>query len=266
MRAALLFILAGVALAAYDIDYDLLRPFTKKIDKNGKYLRFPGINLICMAKDRATSAAWRRIYEFVRDDETFRKYYSALPPESYHMTVHPMYTLGDSRGNPSYFNSHLVRPEANKAFRDTQSELDVDPFTPTPLVSDVYARGIIALKLRLNMADNIRAKALRKRIVDEAQLPVSTNYVSHVTLAYRFREPETEEERAALQESVNELRELVSEVFRGAPLQFENAGFTFFDNMLKFVPTNPFKWDAGNPYPLDGDVVTYQERRNKEEL
>ena len=78
-------------------------PFTSKIDGDGHYLRFPGVTFIAFLDGRLDSK-WKIFENFFNHQLTnLKRYYSLLPPSSYHMTVKNHEVAEGFRGSTFFF-------------------------------------------------------------------------------------------------------------------------------------------------------------------
>ena len=65
-------------------------PFRRKLDSRGYYLQFPGNTVLCDVAG-ASSGRYAVVENFLRSNDILRKYYTALPASSYHMTLFDLF-------------------------------------------------------------------------------------------------------------------------------------------------------------------------------
>eukprot|EP00727_Mastigamoeba_balamuthi_P006964 m51a1_g2889 hypothetical protein (268) ;mRNA; r:422508-423519 len=223
-----------------------------KIDDTGKYQPHPGINLICFTP-RERDGKWGQVHKYVTTNEAILAYYSPLPLESYHMTIHPLFTQR-MVGAGSVGELERVILSMRPGFEAVQFRLEQEPLAPVVRVEGVSAgRMILGIGFAIASKDQGKAVAsLRADAASKIGLPApSTDYGFHMTLGYRYRDlpGAWSAERAKLNAAVAELERIVREAVCdeqaggvGGLCTFAPAVLTTFADMTKFVPTDPRQW------------------------
>jgi hypothetical protein len=77
-----------------------------KVDQKGTYLRFPGTTVIC---DIVDTKAWSEFHKVLMSKTNWRKYFSPLPFESFHVTIKGINTsVRDFAGERTFFDDILT--------------------------------------------------------------------------------------------------------------------------------------------------------------
>jgi len=209
----------------------------------GDYETFGGITCIAPVADRYTNPGWAHVYNFIESDPALSKYYTPLPVSSYHMTIHPMFTVSAVPGStPRRFDKELLR--AKDAFTAFYNETVEHPFEPRGGISDTYAQGIIVIAVDLREEDSSRAFGLRKLIQRLTGLNAIDEYRQHITLAYRKRSFDSSD-IGSIQQSLKTIKSILAdEVLANSngQLVFDKAELMLFHDMALFQPTNPMTW------------------------
>ena len=226
-------------------DLYLDTPHTRgKINRfSGNYETFGGITCIAPIADRYTNPGWARVYDFIEKDPILSQYYTALPVTSYHMTVHPMFTVSGVPGyTPRKFDVEINK--AKKALTAFYNETVDHPFEPRGTVIDTYAQGIIVIAVELDSEDAMRTYQLRKLLGKLTGLDPIENYRQHITLAYRSADF-GRQNSALVQESLMKLKSIIEKDVlpnSDGKLLFDKAQLMLFHDMTLFQPTNPMTW------------------------
>jgi len=114
----------------------------------GDYLTFGGITCIANIADRNTNPGWTKIHDFLESDPFFSEYYTALPVNSYHMTIHPMFTVSSAPGStPRAFDAELHKKKSG--FLKIYNELENNPFQPEGKFMNIFTGGIVVIAVDL---------------------------------------------------------------------------------------------------------------------
>jgi len=209
----------------------------------GDYLEFGGVTCIANVADRYTNRGWAHAYEFIESDPMLSQYYTPLPVSSYHMTIHPMFTVADVPGStPRVFDAKLN--QLKSGFTQFYDELHNNPYKPKGKLKAMFGGGIIVIAVDLNPEDQKRAEGLRSKIHDFLGLDPIDRYRQHITLAYRRTTVEPKDE-PGVKQSLNKLRKILDDevlVNSGGKLKFESAELMLFHDMALFQPTDPRRW------------------------
>ena len=229
---------AAAAAAAYA---DTPQTRGKINPASGDYETFAGVTCIAFVKDRLTNPGWARVYDAIAQDSVLSKYYTPLPVSSYHMTIHPMFTVADVRGaTPRAFEAALARVQPGLA--QFHTELVEHPFEPTGTVVGGGARGIIVLAVALDAQHAATTEKLRHRIAELTGMNEIRGYRQHITLAYRSTAPTRADEPLLKEAEARLMRLITTSVLPGGRVEFEPARVMLFHDMTLFQPTDPTAW------------------------
>jgi len=210
---------------------------------SGDYLTFGGVTCIANIADRNTNPGWTKIHDFLESDPFFSQYYTPLPVSSYHMTIHPMFTVSSTPGyNPRAFDAELL--EKKSGFIEFYDELEKNPFVPEGKFVTIYTGGIIVIAVELDDDNQERADGLRTMVEDVLGIDRMRKYRQHITLAYRSKEFDPKD-AVDMKKSYQTLVGIMkNEVLpnSGDKLVFEKAELMLFHDMCLFQPTDPHKW------------------------
>ena len=209
----------------------------------GDYETFGGVTCIANIADRFSNPGWARVYEFIETDPILSKYYTALPVSSYHMTIHPMFTVSSVPGStPRRFDAQLV--PSKPAFIKFHEELVNHPFEPKGKIMDTYAQGIIVIAVELDPEDQKRTFGLRQLIHKLTGLDPIERYGQHITLAYRKSKVDVQDFRPLTKSLQQLIAILNNEVLSksGGKLLFDKAQVMLFHDMALFQPSDPNTW------------------------
>jgi len=211
----------------------------------GDYETFGGITCIANVADRYTNPGWARVYDFIENDPVLSKYYTALPVSSYHMTIHPMFTVSGVPGStPRRFDAELIKKKLplTAFYKETVQH----PFEPRGKILDTYAQGIIVIAVGIRPEDAKRAYGLRKLIEKLTGMNAIEGYRQHITLAYR-KEGFEPDDFVPIQQSLDKLKGILADDVlsnSNGELLFEKAQLMLFHDMALFQPTDPNTWSS----------------------
>ena len=168
MRGVLVVVACAALLAACAAESKVSAIAAGKMNENGEYIHIRGINFIAMA-----NGIWRdEVHHAIQDHApVLGEYINPLPGNSYHMTVHPLFT---ERFFPEFFKKkyesdwdsmwihmmNLLTPHIYKLQKELPSELH--PEFLRPLVGS----GVTVLVLKLPREEALSMANFRGRIRD----------------------------------------------------------------------------------------------------
>ena len=225
-----------------------MKQYSSKIYTNGKYKNFYGWTVISMVKDRTTL---KFLYNFINNDEIISKYFSALPTESYHMTILGIWNTGakllpdqiknieqnytnrqadkiieDDSKTTNFFNPKFC---INELLHKIHSRIHMNTTTKIQIIGLVYTGNTIQIRIReTHNLDKINS--LRDDVRQTCQIERKYSKY-HITLAYQYQTLTPEDEmylQACLQYMTN--------ILKDCALEIEAPSVRYFSDMTKFIP------------------------------
>ena len=208
---------------------------SKKVNHKGEYTSFPGTSVIAPISSESKDY-FGGIYQCLSDSPETNKYYSLLPPSSYHMTVCNLFTKQENAPNNwnSFVSDKLPQLQTiHKALETTQLDLSGD-------IGLVVIDSVIQLQIKLTEKDHESIINLFKTLGLENQVPSFL----HITLAYQFKPFNDLSKNLA--EVDSEINVLLNDYFlkNGHQISLNIPILTYFENMTQFI-----EWDGKeNPF------------------
>lgn len=207
----------------------------EKFDEKGNVLPFPGNTIIChLPQDSELYKPLLPIHEILQKSR-FTKFYTLLPPPSWHMTVFE--GVCDTRRKREVWPQELPLDaplqSCHDLFRDKLSTFDLGIQPPLKLSVTGLVMSKAGIRLDLAAVDDDeekRLRGLRDRLSDLLQIraPGHETYVFHLALAYRIV-PVSKGDGEAL-------TMLLQKGYETIPHEFELGApeFCHFDDMFAF--------------------------------
>lgn len=205
-----------------------------KFDKKGNYTRYPGLTFISMLSEN-DKASLSEFYIWVTTTRTtFCKYYSMLPPSSYHATI-KNHKVASPRPLELWFEDFINNFAINQQMKEVCTQF---PSSSIPAkATSPYVRKTFGVDLVFADEMMPEIEKLRSNLVNLGSKP-EPGFKYHMTLAYRFKTPASESETEALTQDAQvvlcKLREVLSKTDFG--LKFEKPKFCYFDHMGFYDP------------------------------
>lgn len=221
--------------AAESIHSGAARWTGKKFDADGKVRPFPGNTILChLSQDSELHRTLLPTHEMLRKSR-FTKFYTLLPPPSWHMTVFE--GVCDQRRKretwPKDLSLDAPLQSCHDLFREKLSTFDLGIQAPLRLAVTGLVMSPSGIRLDLvpiDAAEEKRLRGLRDRLSELLQIRARGHdtYVFHLALAYRLIPVSQEDEEA--------LSALLQEGYLTIPHEFELGvpEFCHFDNMFAF--------------------------------
>ncbi|KAL7931556.1 RNA ligase/cyclic nucleotide phosphodiesterase [Trichoderma chlorosporum] len=207
----------------------------EKFDDKGNVLPFPGNTILChLPQDSELYKTLLPIYETLEKSK-FTKFYTLLPPPSWHMTVFE--GVCDQRRERATWPQELALDaplqSCHDLFRDKLSTFDLGIQPPLRLSVTRLLMSKAGIRLDLaavDAAEEKRLRGLRDRlsVLLQIRAPGHETYVFHLALAYRIIPVSKEDGRA--------LTALLHKGYETIPHEFELGApeFCHFDDMFAF--------------------------------
>jgi hypothetical protein len=146
-----------------------------KIDSSGVYKRFPGLAFIAKLNDEHD--IWKSIHERIKSRRVLAKYYTLLPPDSYHVVIKDCVECESFDWMCENF-SRLVE------MRDVCND---HIYAPTAAIIDVFFTETIGFELKFQDSIPIQylQSLLREFGVTSAYYQDSQIYRMHIAYQYR---------------------------------------------------------------------------------
>lgn len=173
--------------------------------------------MISFLKDRDLPF-WKNFYDFLNNLPIFNRYYRALPPSSYHMTIKNHVSSSSPSYKWEFMKDHTKMIEICKIF----------DYAPVTKSNKMYSST--SLGLTLIPKDDVNLQKLRSILVVLGMQP-EPNFEFHMTFAYRFRKVEKKDEDNLHKEflSIFDILKVRTE------MKFEAARFCYFPNMKEYI-------------------------------
>lgn len=227
--------------------------YGNKMYPNGTYARLRGVNVI--AKILPSQTPWlEALHQYLESTTYIKRHYSILPLESFHMTVHPLFTEYEI---PSRFKFNrtewddILEPLSGSMLNFIMRYLDKHPLMLHPSFDAIHpSTGILTVSLNLpqNEVDAVSLlwAALRKRYPDKESVfgiardvfgldPAAGTYGFHFTIGYFYNHGEIRANIEGLTKELEELDAFFSKNFVGQ-ITLDAARLHWFNSMTDFQP------------------------------
>lgn len=249
-----LLLLAGTALGQLDRIFGRKRLlYGNKMYTNGTYAYLRGVNVI--AKILPSQAPWLEpMYRFLEASKYIKHHYSLLPLESFHMTVHPLFTEYEI---PDRFKfgrrdwNGTLEPLTENVLGFIMHYLDAHPLVLHPEFDDIHpSTGILTVSLKLPREEVEAVSALwdvlRERYPyrdysfglfrDVFSLsPANGTYGFHFTIGYFYNHADINSNVENLIKELEELKTYLTEKYT-EPITLDKARLHWFESMADFRP------------------------------
>ena len=255
MKATLVFLfltLAGTGLsqeAGSPNVTELL--YGNKMYPNGTYAHLRGVNVI--AKILPSQAPWLEpMYEFLESTQYIKRHYSLLPLDSFHMTVHPLFTEYEIPNRFKFGYSEwddILQPLTENMLSFIMKYLEWNPLVLHPKYSELHpSTGILTVGLSLPREEVIAVshlwKALRRHFPNAANVlgivedvfdldPAAGTYGFHFTIGYFYNHTTFNQDVSGLLKELEELDSLLSSSF-SERVTLDAARLHWFNSMTDF--------------------------------
>ena len=255
MKAALLFLFLTLAGTGFTQGSGSSNAtgllYGNKMYPNGTYAHLRGVNVI--AKILPSQAHWLEpMHEFLESTKYIKRHYSILPLESFHMTVHPLFTEYEIPNRFKYGYSEwddILQPLTGNMLGFIMEYLERYPLVLHPRYSELHpSTGILTVGLSLPQ-EEIEAvanlwSALRRRFPSKASSvgtigdvfdldPASGSYGFHFTIGYFYNHANFTNDVAGLMKELEELDSLLISTFVNR-VTLDTARLHWFNSMTEF--------------------------------
>lgn len=189
---------------------------SKKISKEGKYLSYFGVTVLCFVKNSRK----REIFEFLSNSE-LSKIFSPLPCQSYHMTVFDLCVPKDAQTKDLFYE--FLENYSQKAEMIKEA---IKPFKKSVIkINSVYWGNTLGLEVF------VRKKTEKLRnVISKASGNENNFYKFHITLGYRYTDKNPN------QEDIENLKSVCRRVFGDSTfVKISGPKLCKFSNMEKFI-------------------------------
>lgn len=221
----------------------------RKMDSNGHFLVFPGVNVIAKVKSNQ-DAVWKQIHDSLYVSPVIKKYFSLLPYRSYHMTTNNLYVKGDTADEQwqSFISENLsFYQELHMLLNNHYC------FTPTIKLSSTITHGVLQLVVEMPREQKNKIEGLASQLGLQKGVPSAF----HITLAYQFKTPSSQD----CVEINNYFKEVIQPIIdQQHNLTLEQPTLCYFNGMTKFNAWNgkqsPFSPEAKSAIGFFDEDVT----------
>ena len=193
--------------------------YSKKIDREGNYVHFSGYTIVAHAIHPLPQPLIDMV-TYLSNSE-LRQYYSFLPRESYHVTINPLQNVSDE-------DRTLLHNAQNKLIKEKTSLVCT--------VERLRCTGVILIEVSFDEKNDEFINALRRVRSDElkrADILPTYKHSWHLTLAYQYKDIET-------QEIQNRLHSFVTQFPVSARARFaialDHIRICHYNDMTRFTP------------------------------
>lgn len=216
-----------------------------KIDNHGVYQRFCGLTFIVPLPGLDEfDGPWATLMRALAADPVISRYFAPLPLHSLHITVknHETAMAHAPRGEwDRWFEKVLLdvmRPHSKlREMMDTCSRMAYIPVARP--VNPLHAWSPSNSTLSIDVQLSLDPEPLRAALVQLGSR-AEPNFVFHITLAYRFCSPSTEEEHSLLALHLNQLHALATALVVESPTHSviecqTPVALYYFPSMCEFI-------------------------------
>lgn len=224
-----------------------------KIDSKGNYTPFYGWTLISNVID---PMCYNYIYNYIANNNILKKYFTALPIDSYHMTIYNIWCNGK---NFLPFQENYIKSNFNPTEQDIlrNQAKNIEPFNPNGFmdkfmekidckVIDKDVKTYTTQYMSVNCTelkytgstlcmivngDFLKANKLRENISNYLDDNDNMSYY-HITVAYQYKLCDNNEDTELIQNALNILNILTQNV----KFNLTNPFLAVFNDMTKFTP------------------------------
>lgn len=217
-----------------------------KIDSSGKYLPFYGYTCASFLGPSAADLT-KKIERFVKTS-SLRKYFSALPGESFHMTLFNIFCMAGPpippvakwlQENNEQLPDSLWLPEDVLKVQNTNAVIATRKLPRQVTIKDIrlyFERGL-GVWVEIEEENKLQIANLRKKLADLYQHD-DKNLHPHITFAYRFKpDPDTDQQKQELKEDLERLQELAEQA---VGLTLERHNIYLYSSMELYRPLEFF--------------------------
>ena len=194
--------------------------YRRKIDAQGNYLPFPGYTIVSHAIHPLPKPL-TDLVNYLSSSE-LRNYYSFLPATSYHVTINPLENVQDE-------HKTLLQNEQRKL-----KEQDTSTICTT---KKLICSKVILIEVEFKDDDNQTSENIIKNVrsneLQEAKILHNYALSWHLTLAYQFKDIETNEIKTRLNEIIKNLPQSSSFPF---DIPLDHIRICYYNDMTKFTP------------------------------
>ena len=221
--------------------------FNPKISTTGEYLPFYGWSIISMVSNDL-----KIVENYISKHQIIRKYVSALPSSSYHMTLYNLWSNGQPLLPQQLRCLKRIAPEQMKTFVEDSKkyelfnphgcinellykmyfEMNQDKWEPKKItIKKVFFNGN-AIRMSLQQPENtfVQINNNREKLAQMAEVEDGMGSY-HITLAYKYKDL-NQEDLTILNNEV----EIINLLLENQTVTLERPMVCYFDNMTEFKP------------------------------
>ena len=206
-----------------------------KFDPDGKAQPFPGNTIVChLSPSSPLYASLLGLYAKM-EASPLSRFYTLLPPASWHMTVFE--GVCDKVRRPAYWPADLAidapLEECTALFEQRLGAFDLACAPPYRMKITGLDQPFVGIGLHIEPQtdeEGVRLRRLRDRLADALGIrhPVHDEYGLHLSMAYLIRFPSDEESKALEDLFTGHIKDMATDFELGAP------EFCTFDDMFAF--------------------------------
>ena len=215
-----------------------MKKSTKKIDEHGDYCPFAGITVIAGVLE-GDSPLWLRVNDIIAGSELIRRYFSALPYESYHMTTTDLFTEPFDGGDDWEAFVHNKMP----FFQALHAKLEEKQITPTIKIEHIHLSSVIQLVLSIPEEQRRQTHEIATEFGIQDKVPRTF----HMTLAYQYQPLPPDDAKVIQQHIQHYIQHRLNHLLKEHPhdIHLKSPALSTFNDMASFHTWN------GEEYPFD---------------
>lgn len=200
-----------------DLWYIFEEKFNAKISKKGNYLVHPGVTVISFAKNHEQ---YKELHDYLK--EKVGQYYAILPLDSFHVTIHNMFTKMMMK---DYYD--LLYEKVYPICKNWNASRGDRTFKAR--ATEVYYRNTIGVMVDLEIAGHDLVHAAHNMVRNEAGLK-DDGLRFHMTMGYRYNKKDIPES------VVKEITKKIAETLAEYPIVLSEPLACNFESMMAFEP------------------------------
>jgi hypothetical protein len=194
--------------------------YRRKIDTQGNYLPFPGYTIVSHAIHPLPKLL-TDLVNYLSSSE-LRNYYSFLPATSYHVTINPL---------------ENVQNEHKTLLQNEQRKLNEQDTSTICTTKKLICSKVILIEVEFKDDNNQTfeniIKNVRSNELQEAKILHNYALSWHLTLAYQYKDIETNEIKTRLNEIIKNLPQSSNFPF---DIPLDHIRICHYNDMTKFTP------------------------------
>ncbi len=190
-----------------------------KIDSKGCYKPFWGSSIVANV-GKNDEKKWKDLYSRLKDEPSFKEYFTLLPMETWHMTDISLETSGEK-----------IQPLKSVYLDSLAEKLKMILFEPTITVNSVHTLGIFAL----GVTPDKKYVTTLKGFAEKANLKSTRDGEYHISVAYQFKPAPM----CVLAELKQKYQSIITDIFGSESVKLDSPKIYCFQSMNTFSKYNP---------------------------